>query len=104
MPSSAVLVDLATNLQVSLDFLMGGQVEALEGIEFRKHSGTSAKDRARAEAIVTEALEDYLAIEDILEIEPSIDPFDGLRCSRIDDFDEVEKKGGRAAPALEPRY
>ena len=39
MPSSAVLVDLAKNLQVSLDFLMGGQVEPLEGIEFRKHSG-----------------------------------------------------------------
>ena len=94
MPSSAVLVDLARMLDVSLDFLMGGQVEALEGIEFRKHSRTSAKDRARAEAIVTETLEDYLAIEDILEIEPSVDPFAGLRCGRIDGFDEVEKKAG----------
>ncbi|MCY3820123.1 MAG: XRE family transcriptional regulator [Gammaproteobacteria bacterium] len=92
MPSSAVLVDLARRLDVSLDFLMGGQVEALDGIEFRKHSGTSAKDRARAEAIVTEALEDYLAIEDILEIEPSVDPLAGLRCVRIGSFDEVEKK------------
>ena len=94
MPSSAVLVDLAKMLDVSLDFLMGGQVEALEGIEFRKHSGTSAKDRARAEAIVTETLEDYLAIEDILESEPAGDPFADLRCSRIESFNEVEKKAG----------
>ena len=94
MPSSAVLVDLSRTLDVSLDFLMGGQVQALDGIEFRKHSGTSAKDRARAEAIVTETLEDYLAIEDILEVEPSIDPFAGLRCDRIKSFDEVEKKAG----------
>ena len=92
MPSSAVLVDLARLLNVSLDFLMGGQVEVLEGIEFRKHSGTSAKDRARAEAIVTETLEDYLAIEDILEVELSADPFAGLRCGGIGSFDEAEKK------------
>ena len=94
MPSSAVLVNLGRTLDVSLDFLMGGQVEALEGIEFRKHSGTSAKDRARAEAIVTEALEDYLAIEDILELEPRVDPFAGLWCNRIESFDEVEDKAG----------
>ena len=94
MPSSAVLVGLAKTLDVSLDFLMGGQVEALEAVEFRKHSGTSAKDRARAEAIVTEALEDYLAIEDVLELEPPADPFAGLRCGRIEDLDEAETKAG----------
>ena len=48
MPRSAVLVSLGETLDVSLDFLMGGQVEALEALEFRKHSRTSAKDRARA--------------------------------------------------------
>ena len=94
MPSSAVLVGLAKTLDVSLDFLMGGQVEALEAVEFRRHSGTSAKDRARAEAVVTEALEDYLAIEDVLELEPSADPFAGLRCGRIENLDEAETKAG----------
>ena len=49
MPSSAVLIGLGRALDVSLDFLTGSQVEALTGVEFRKHSGTSAKDRARAE-------------------------------------------------------
>ena len=104
MPSSAVLIDLARTLDVSVDFLMGGQVEALEGIEFRKHSGTSAKDRARADAIVTETLDDYLAIEDILEIELSVDPFAGLRCGRIAGFDEAEKKAGELRNHWKPRY
>ena len=63
MPSSRVLVGLGKALGVSLDFLMSGEVEELAGIEFRKHSGASARDRARVEAIVTEALEDYLAVE-----------------------------------------
>ena len=94
MPSSAVLVGLAGTLDVSLDFLMGGQVETLDGIEFRRHSRTSAKDRARAEAVVTEALEDYLAIEDILELDQPVDPFAGLRCGRIAGLDEAEGKAG----------
>ena len=94
MPSSAVLVALAGTLDVSLDFLMGGPVEALDGIEFRKHSRTSAKDSARAEAVVTEALEDYLAIEDILELDQAADPFAGLRCGRVAGLDEAEGRAG----------
>ena len=92
MPSSAVLVGLGRALEVSLDFLMGGQVEALEAVEFRKDSRTSAKDRARAEVLVTERIESYLAIEAILDIEPPADPFDDLRTVRIGSFDEVERK------------
>lgn len=67
LPSSAVLVGLAKALDVSLDFLMSAQVGALEGLEFRKHSATSARDRARAEAILIDNLERYLAIEEILD-------------------------------------
>ncbi len=92
MPSSAVLIDLGKTLDVSLDFLMGGQIEALEGVDFRRHSGTSAKDRARAEAIVTEMLEDYLAVEDMLELESCADPFAGLRCDRIGSVEDIETK------------
>ena len=94
MPSSAVLIGLGRTLEVSLDFLTGSQVEALTGIEFRKHSGTSARDRARAEAIVTEQLEDYLTIEDILEIPSPADPFGDIRCEHVGSFDEVEDKAG----------
>lgn len=91
MPSSAVLVGLGDALDVSLDFLMGGQVEALVGMEFRKHSSTSAKDRSQVEAIVTEELEDYLAVEDILELEPPPDPFGPHRYDAITSFEEIEK-------------
>ncbi len=90
MPSSKVLVGLGKALGVSLDFLMGGQVETLSGLEFRKHSGTSAKDRAQAEAIVIEKLEDYLAIEDILELVPPADPFSDLVTDRVENFEAVE--------------
>jgi Zn-dependent peptidase ImmA (M78 family)/DNA-binding XRE family transcriptional regulator len=91
-PSSSVLVGLSKALGVSLDFLMGGQVEALVGVEFRKHSSTSAKDRAHAEAIVIEKLEDYLAIENILEIDLSGDPFGDLVTEHIDAWDDLDKK------------
>ena len=63
LPSSAVLVGLGKALDVSLDFLMSAQIEALDAVEFRKHSGASARDRARAEAVVMDSLERYLVIE-----------------------------------------
>ena len=92
MPRSAVLMGLGKALGVSLDFLMGGQVESLARLEFRKHSRTSAKDRALVEAIATEQLEDYLTIEDILEIVPPPDPFAELRCDQVANFEEVEAR------------
>ncbi len=91
MPSSAVLVGLGKTLGVSLDFLMGGQVEALRGIEFRKHSGTSARDRAKAEAIVTEKLEAYLTIEDILELAPADDPFGDQVTEHVESFAQIDE-------------
>ena len=92
MPSSSVLVGLGKVLNVSLDFLMGAQVAELQGVEFRKHSGTSAQDRARAEAIVTEMVEDYLAIEDILDLDPAPDAFRDVRTDVIASLDEAEGK------------
>lgn len=92
MPSSAVLLGLSQSLGVSIDFLMGGQVKALDGVEFRKHSGTSARDRAQAEARVIERLEDYLAIEDILELESNEGFFDDLRCDSLTDEDAIDAK------------
>jgi len=92
MPSSAVLAGLGKALGVSLDFLMSGHVAALSGVEFRKHSATSSKDRAHAEAIVIEKLEDYLAIEDILELNPPADPFGALRADGVSSWQEIEDK------------
>lgn len=92
MPSSSVLVGLGKALGVSLDFLLGGQVDALESVEWRKNSTASARDRAMAEAIVIEKLEDYLAIEDILDLRPESDPFAALRVDQVEDEAAIEAK------------
>ena len=92
MPSSSVLLGLGKALGVSLDFLMSGQVAELSGVEFRKHSKTSAKDRANTEALVIEKLEDYLAIEDILDLEQPADPFVEVRCDAVGSSEEIERK------------
>lgn len=92
MPSSAVLVGLGKALGVSLDFLMSDQVVSLDSIEFRKHSSTSARDRAMAEALVIEKLENYLMIEDVLDLDLQSDPLEDLRCGRIRSLDEAEAK------------
>ena len=68
LPSSSVLVRLARALDVSLDFLMSSQVDAIKGLEFRQHATPSARDRTRAEAILIDNLERYLAIEQILDL------------------------------------
>ncbi len=94
MPSSAVLVGLGKELGVSLDFLMSSQVAELSGVEFRKHSGTSAQDRAHAEALVIEKLEDYLAIEDVLDLDVPDDPFEAARCDTVQSLEEVDRKAG----------
>ncbi len=66
MPGSRVLASLCRYLEVSLDFLMSSEIEALEGVDFRTHTKTTAKERAQVEAIVIEHAERYLAIESIL--------------------------------------
>lgn len=92
LPSSAVMLALAKTLDVSLDFLMSSQVGTLDGLEFRKHSGTSARDRAKAEAVLIDNLERYLAIEDILDLPASVDHFEGHRCDSVASEAEIESK------------
>ena len=92
MPSSAVLVGLSKSLGVSLDFLMGGQVHELQSLEWRKTSNASAQDRAKAEMVVIGKLEDYLAIEDILEIQQPDNPFAEVRIDQVEDDDALDRK------------
>lgn len=66
LPSSSVLVALGRALDVSLDFLMSNEVEALTGVAFRRHSGITAAERAHAESIVIDAIERQLALDAIL--------------------------------------
>lgn len=91
MPSSRVLMGLARALNVSVDFLMGAQVESLAGVEFRKGAGTSASERARVEAIVIEKLENYLAIEDILDMRGEDGALDKFTIEHIESYEEAEE-------------
>lgn len=91
MPSSRVLMGLARALNVSVDFLMGAQVESLAGVEFRKGSGTSASERARVEAVVIEKLENYLAIEDILELRGEDNALETHTIEHIESYEEAEE-------------
>lgn len=91
MPNSRVLVGLARALDVSLDFLMGAQIESLEGVEFRNGSGISAKDRARIEATVVAKIENYLAIEEILGLNGEDIALDQHASNSIDSYESAEK-------------
>lgn len=101
MPSSGVLVGLSKTLGVSLDFLMGGQVEALQSLKWRKNSKASAQDRAKAEAVVIGKLENYLAIEDILDLQPSDDPFVEVRIDHVENDAALDKKAREVRKAWE---
>ena len=94
MPSSGTLLALAKTLEVSLDYLMGGQVATLDRVDFRKKSGTTAKDRARVEAAVIEHVERYLTIEEILDLDSAEwhRPFPEVHLKQIEEAEALAKK------------
>ena len=107
MPSSAVLVGLGEALDVSLDFLMSDRIDVLE---FRKDSGTSARDRARAEAVLIDNLERYLTIEEVLGIPSAGDRFEHCRCdcvatdAQIDERADQLREAWIRCPACAPSW
>jgi len=68
-PSSAVMIELAKVLGVSLEFLAAPMDVSLGALEFRKKSGTSVQERAFVEAAVLEHVERYLMVEEILDLD-----------------------------------
>lgn len=101
MPSSSVLLALSRALDVSLDFLMSSQVQTLDGLEFREHSKTSARDRARAEATLIDHLERYLAIEAILNLPVTVDRIGHHRCDSIANEAEIDSTADSIRSAWE---
>jgi Zn-dependent peptidase ImmA (M78 family) len=89
-PTSAVLIELSRALDVTMEFLAAPLDVRLGELEFRKKSGTSAKDRASVEATVLEHVERYLLIEEILDLDSAEwkKPFNPRAVST---FEEVEK-------------
>ena len=93
MPKASTLVALGRVLGVSLDFLVGGQIASLERIEFRKSSRVSVQERAQAEALVLERLENYLVLESVLAIEPIEEPFSVLANTQpIQNYADIEER------------
>src|ERR1700722_17179888 len=95
MPSSGVLVNLAKALDVSLDFLMGGQVIELDGVEFRKRANTSEKEKALVQAEVIDHVERYLAIEEILDLPDERSAMEKIKPIIVNSPDEAEEAADR---------
>ena len=72
MPSSAVLIALAHELGVSVDYLVGDQEMVLEAVEFRKKTITSRREESQVESKVLHFLERYLMVEELLQL-PSVE-------------------------------
>lgn len=68
-PSSEVLIALTRALGVSVSYLMAPQEIELGEVEFRTKASTTKRDRAKVETDVLEAVERYLQIEQILELQ-----------------------------------
>jgi Zn-dependent peptidase ImmA (M78 family)/DNA-binding XRE family transcriptional regulator len=67
MPGSTMLIALARALSVSVSYLMASPEVVLEAVEFRR-AEFGAREQARLEARVVDALQRYLTIEDILNV------------------------------------
>lgn len=94
MPASDVLTAMADILDVNLEYLMSNQVKELSGVEFRKHSGTSVKERSRVEATVIERVERYLSVEEILDLDSSEwhEPFEPMVLEDLDDAEALANR------------
>jgi len=90
MPGSAVLMAFCKVLDVPLGYFMSTMEAELDGVDFRKHSRTSVKERARVEALVLDQVERYLTVETILELDSANwdRPFDEKRS--LVDLDDAE--------------
>jgi len=71
-PTSRVLIALSKTLDVPIGYFMSPVGAALDGVDFRKSSTTSARDRARVEAEVLQDVERYLIVEEILDLNSAV--------------------------------
>ncbi|MET0076222.1 MAG: XRE family transcriptional regulator [Candidatus Thiodiazotropha lotti] len=94
MPASDVLTAMAKVLDVTLEYLLSNQIKELRGVEFRKHSGTTVKERSRVEATVIERVERYLSVEEILDLDSADwhEPFEPFRLSAREDAEKLAKE------------
>ncbi|MFZ5780115.1 MAG: helix-turn-helix domain-containing protein [Pseudomonadota bacterium] len=94
MPSSTIMIALTKALGVSMEFLAAPLEVRLGAIDFRKKSGTSARDRHLVEATVLEHVERYLLVEEVLELKSVAwsAPFEPQTVATYDDAEELASK------------
>ncbi|MEX0901381.1 MAG: XRE family transcriptional regulator [Pseudohongiellaceae bacterium] len=94
MPASDVLTALSRELDVSVEYFLSNQVRELCGVEFRKKSSATVKDRSRVEATILECVERYLSVEEILNLESADwhEPFGPEYLRSVDNAEALAKK------------
>lgn len=95
MPSSGTLHDLSVALNVSLDFLMKGQVVELADVDFRKRASVSERDKSIIKHDVLEFLERCIAVEELLGEDNQVTGFDAVVAEEIDTIDDAEDVASR---------
>lgn len=88
-PASNVLIAISKAVREPISFFMNPLGVSLAEVDFRKTSGTSAKDRARVESAVLDHVERYLLVEELLELDSAKwdQPF---RPRQLDEIEEAE--------------
>lgn len=91
MPSSKVLLALSKALGEPVHYFMSSMGVKLVDVDFRKKAATSARDRARVEAAVLSHVEQYLTIEEILELDSAVwdAPFEPVKLSSIEEGEKL---------------
>lgn len=91
MPNSTVLIELCRVLNVGMDFFAAPTGARLTQVDFRKHSGTKAQERAQVEASVIEHVERYLLIEEVLQLDSAEwhTPFNRRKISCVEDAEKI---------------
>lgn len=71
VPGTEVLLALSKALNTRIEYLLSDRVSELTHVDYRKTNRTSAREKARVEAMVIEHMERYLMVEEILELASS---------------------------------
>ena len=90
-PGSNVLIAISKAVGEPIGFFMNSLGVSLVEVDFRKTSGTSARDRARVESAVLDHVERYLVVEELLELDSAKwdQPFQPEKLKKIEDAESL---------------
>lgn len=88
MPSSAVLVKLASVLGMSIDYFFRPNLLTIQLQSYRKHTRLGIKNQEAIQAHIQDWLERYTEVESLFPGDPSFLP---LPCYKVKSFKDVEE-------------